>query len=341
MRIIWLQTSKTQNNLRVIYLILLFPALLFLAIWLFFGITTCNKATVCVSNDNCYCSDYMDWEGILNNKEKNPNFSYSESKNSSLELALMTLAWALPVMLIWLLIWVYFQKQIIFSFTWSRELSRKDNPRIYNIVENLAISRWLPVPKVWIIEDSSMNAFATWWDPKNSYIVFSRGLIDNLSDREIEAVAGHELTHIINRDVKVMVIINVFIWMIGTIWYIMLRTASTSNSSNNKWWNPIALLWLILYFLSLLILPFINLAISRKKEYLADAGSVELTKDRDSMISALKKISTDARIEVIDNRDSNIASMFISNPRRKRFTFSELLSTHPPIEKRIEMLEMY
>lgn len=164
---------------------------------------------------------------------------YSNAKYSPLYYAWITLLGALPFMFLWLLIWIYFQKQIIFSFTWSKEIERKDNPKIYNIVENLAISRWLPVPKIWIIEDSSMNAFATWWSPKNSYIVFSRWLIEKLSDKEIEAVAWHEMTHIINRDVKVMVIINVFIWMIWTVWYIMLRSWwNTNRSSNWKWWNP-------------------------------------------------------------------------------------------------------
>jgi heat shock protein HtpX len=149
------------------------------------------------------------------------------------------------------------------------------------------------------------------------------------------------MTHIINRDVKVMVIINVFIWMIWTIWYILLRSGSKSRSSSKKWWNPLPLLWLMLYLLSILVLPFIKLAISRRKEYLADAWSVELTSDKLAMISALKKISQDSRIEAIDWQSSNIKSMFISNPWKKASFFLGLFSTHPPIESRIEMLEKY
>lgn len=314
MQIIGLQTSKRYNNLRVLYLILLLPFFVFLCIWLFFFL---GKT----------------WFYDLGLNPETSSIFYASS----------SFLWVLPIMLLWLTIWVYFEKNIIFSFTWAKEVTRKEYPEIYNIVENLTISKWVAIPKIWIIEDNSMNAFATWWSPKNSYIVFSKWLIEKLNKEEIEAVAAHELTHILNRDIRVMVVINVFVWMIGTIWYILMRTSSSSSNSNNwKWVNPIPILGLFLYLLSLIILPFVTLAISRKKEYLADAWSVELTKNKNAMISALKKISTDSRIEVIDKRDSNIASMFISNPRkRKTSLFSELTSTHPPIEKRIELLEKY
>jgi heat shock protein HtpX len=257
MPIIWLQTSKTQNNLRVVFLISLLPLLVFLCLLIFYTMT--NKWIAFQE------SIYMSWITVL----------YSS-----------------PLILLWLIIWITIQKKLIFGFTWAREIQRTDNPEIYNIVENLCISRGLPIPKIWIIDDDSMNAFATWWSPKNSYIVFSKWLIEKLDKREIEAVAWHELTHIMNWDVKTMVITNVFIWIIWTIWYILMRT---------RWKkNPLPLLWLFLYLLSLILLPLINLAISRKKEFLADAWSVELTKDKDSMIKALQKISTDARIEYID-----------------------------------------
>lgn len=127
-------------------------------------------------------------------------------------------------MLLWLIIGVFFQKQIIFAFTGAKILERNENKEVYNIVENLCISRGIPVPKIGIIEDESMNAFATGWTPKNSYVVFSRGILKRLNKEEIEAVAGHELTHILNGDVRTMVIINVFIGMIGTIGYILMRS---------------------------------------------------------------------------------------------------------------------
>ncbi len=303
MPIIWLQTSKTQNNLRVVFLISLLPLLVFLCLLAFYTIA-------------------YKWIGF----------------QESLNMSWMTVLYASPLILLWLIIWVSLQKSIIFNFTQAREIQRKDNPEIYNIVENLCISRGLPIPKIWIIDDDSMNAFATWWSPKNSYIVFSKWLIEKLDKREIEAVAWHELTHIMNWDVKTMVITNVFIWIIWTIWYILMRTRSKKN-------NQFIILWLFLYLLSLILLPLINLAISRKKEFLADAWSVELTKDKDSMIKALQKISTDARIEYIDWKSSTVSSMFIYSPKNNKksaFSFiSNIMSTHPPIEERIELLQKY
>ena len=251
---------------------------------------------------------------------------------------------SLPIIIVWLFIWILFQRQIVFSFSGAKPITRKQNPEIYNIVENLAISRWLKIPKIWIIEDNSMNAFATWWSKDNSWIVFSRWILNRLDKKEIEAVAAHELTHIINEDVKMMVIITVFIWIIWTIWEILIRTAKhSSRSRNSKWWNPLPIIWIVLYLISILILPLINLAISRKREYLADAGSVELTSDKNAMISALKKISSDSRIETIE-KDS-VAAMCIASPFKKKdwvFTkIKNLFSTHPTIESRIEFLEKY
>lgn len=366
-QIIGLQTSKTQNNLRIVYLILLFPVFLFFTLWLFFSLFTQKWTESCNINWECvkhytykYCTKRnSDWNCTTYETELKFSDWYTQSdydkvissqivsetdyyiSKSPFEYAIYTFWWALPILILWLLVWIYNQKRIIFSFTGAKELTRTRCPEIYNIVENLAISRGLPVPKIWIIEDDSMNAFATGWSTKDSWIVFSSGLLHKLNKQEIEAVAAHEMTHIINKDVKVMVIINVFIGAIWTIGYILMRSSSTKSSGNKKWWNPLLILWLMLYILSIVILPFINLAISRKKEYLADAWSVELTKDKNAMISALKKISTDARIEAIDKNSSTVTAMFISNPKRKTSLFSELLSTHPPIEKRIKMLEMY
>lgn len=315
MTIIWLQTSKKANTLKVIYLVLLMPLVVFLCLFLYF------EMQIFSSEQNIF---------DLNNI------------TFSLKWAFQLLIYSLPIMFLWLIVWVYFQKQIIFSFTWAKELSRKDNKELYNIIENLCISRGLPIPKIWIIEDNSLNAFATWWTPKNSHVVFSRWLINKLDKKEIEAVAWHELTHIINWDVRLMVIINVFIWMIWTIWYILLISRSSSENKNN---SGLKILWLMLYIVSLLILPLINMAVSRKKEFLADAWSVELTKDKDSMISALRKISKDSVIKGVDKKSSSVKAMFINNPEIKKVKFfskiSNLFSTHPSIEKRIELLEKY
>lgn len=298
-----LQNAIWANRLRIFYLITLMPILVFFAIiigiWWQYG-------------------DLNQWVVI-------------ES---------LTYTWvSLPLILLWFFIAVFFQKQIIFSFSGAKEITRKEHPEIYNIVENLCISRGLPIPKIGILEDDSLNAFATGWTPKNSWIVFSRGILKKLDSREIEAVAWHELTHIINGDVKVMVLTNVFIGIIATIGEILMRTGRT-KSSNGKWWNPLPLIWLILYLLGMILFPLMNLAISRRKEFLADAGSVELTHDKDAMILALAKISDDAVIESIAK--NSVAQMCIANPFSKTGnTLKNLFSTHPSIESRIEALKNY
>jgi len=216
---------------------------------------------------------------------------------------------ASPIIIIWFIVSFSLHRRLIFKFSGAREIERKEYPEIYNIVENLCISRWLPVPHIWILDDDSYNAFATWRKPEKSWIVFSRWIINKLDKSEIEAVAWHELTHIMNKDTLLMVCVIVFIGIIG------------------------------------LVFPFIRLAISRKREFLADAGSVELTKDKNAMISALRKISTDSRIESI--KKQTVASMCIETPFQKDEKthkikwFRNLLKSHPPIEERIAMLKNY
>lgn len=308
MAYLWLTTSIWHNRLRLIYLTLLLPLVVLIVIFIYL-------LFVHWSITDIFWADFQTINLLL-----------------------------IPILILWLVIGVSMQKKIIFKFTWAREVTRTEEYEIYNIVENLCISRGLPTPKIWIIEDNSLNAFATWWNPKNSWVVFSRWLINKLDKKEIEAVAAHELTHIINWDVKNMVIINVFIWAIWTIWYFLMRTWSSRSSSNSKWKNPLPILGAMLYLASILLLPLINLAISRKKEYLADAWAVSLTKDNEAMISALQKISSDSVIESISNNWRNVASMFISNPRAKPKLFSDmrsLFSTHPSIESRIEALKRY
>lgn len=304
MQIVWLQTSKTQNNLRIFFLVLLMPLVVFICLIIFFLIWV---------------------EGIF--------------LGEAIKHSFITVLWSLPLILLWLIIWINIQKKIIFSYTWAREITRQQSPDLYNMVENLCISRWLPIPKIWIMDSSNMNAFATWWDPKNSHVVFSKWLLKSLNKEEIEAVAAHELTHIINWDVKTMVIANVFIWIIWTVWYILFRSWWRSKW---KWAIPLVVLWGLLYLVSLLILPLINLAISRKKEYLADAWSVELTKNRDAMISALQKISKKSYIPEVEKKWIWLESMFIYSPKASIWKkIKGFFSTHPSLEDRIALLQKY
>lgn len=308
MAIIWLRTAIWHNKMRLYYLMILFPLIVAVIVFLFLW-----------------------WwnEGI------DPTLWQTFG-----EVNLV----AIPLLWLWVAIGSLFQKKIIFWYTGAKEVTRKEYPEVYNIVENLCISRAIPMPKIGIIEDESMNAFATWWNPENSRVVFSTWLLDNLEKHEIEAVAWHELTHILNGDVKNMVIINVFIWAIGTIWYMLMRMGWRSS----KWKNPLPLLWFVLYLVALVLFPLVNMAISRKKEFIADAGSVDLTRDKYAMISALQKISADPAIAWVKKQTKSVAAMFIENPlsgttkrRKKQRRWARLMATHPSLDDRIAALKMY
>lgn len=249
-----------------------------------------------------------------------------------------------------------FQRQAMFSWTGAKPLERKDNPEIYNIVENLCISRGLPTPKIGILEDDSLNAFATGWKPKDSWIVFSRGLINKLDRRELEAVAAHELTHIMAKDTLLMAAVIVYAGAVLAIGEIIMR--SSRGGKNEKGSGQLMLVGLVLYLVGLIVLPLVRLALSRRREYQADAGSVTLTKDREAMISALRKIDKDARIESIQK--AAVADMCVSDPfieplalsadgtplpRKRASSFgswvSAWFSTHPTVEQRVKALETY
>jgi len=313
MAIVWLETSIRSNRSKTIMLLILFPTFLFGLIFLALLLTS------------------------------------SVSADAALEGTWGIFAILWPIILIWAGISFWFHRQIVFKFTWARPITRKENPEIYNIVENLCISRGLSIPKIGIIDDDSYNAFATGWNDKNAWIVFSRWIINKLNKREIEAVAAHELTHIINKDSLLMITIIAFIWAIAGIWEIMFRITARSGSSRGSKNSGQAKLIIRLVAICLIILwyiifPIVRLAISRKREYLADAGSVALTKDPESMISALRKISGDSVIETIDK--PSVAAMCIANPFSKgksKFMskFKSFFSTHPSIEDRVEMLQKY
>ena len=323
----WLQTTIRKNRARSLYLMLSFPLWLFVLIYAIFAIMAYN--------------DYA-------------NRSVAAQDALEMSWSVFLLLW--PVIVIWWLISFAFHRQLIFKFSWAKPIERKSNPEIYNIVENLAISRWLPVPKIGILEDDSMNAFALGRNKKNARVVFSRGLINKLDKSEIEAVSAHELTHIINKDSLVMTVIVVFIGIISILGEILIRISLRSGWWEKKWQATLAMLvvWIALLVLWYIFFPLMRLALSRKREFLADAGAVELTKDNRAMIGALRKISTDSRIESI--KKATVAAMCIDDPFEKGILnadgttkkttgwgnrFRNLLATHPPIEKRIEVLEGY
>ncbi len=304
-----IQSSIWSNRFRTTLLVIFFPIILVIAIYLVFVII---------------------WD------------------STPLESTINTFIILGPILLIWLIISFIFHKQLLFKFSGAKEVTRKSDPEIYNIVENLCISRGLTTPNIWIIEDQWMNAFAVWWNPEHSWIVFTRWLIQKLNKNEIEAVAAHELTHIMNKDNLLMTVIVIFIWAISTIWYILFRSLIFTNAGGGRDGRAkliLFLIWLVLIILWSIIYPIMKFAVSRKREYLADAWAVELTKDKNSMINALQKIAWKPQVNSLE--DDNIANMCIEDPVQSqkisgiKKSLHKLFSTHPPIEDRIKALESY
>jgi heat shock protein HtpX len=230
---------------------------------------------------------------------------------------------------------------MIDAVTGGREIQRSDDPRLYTILENLCISRGIPTPTLKLIESDALNAFATGMNAKQYSITVTTGLLDRLDDAEIESVLGHELTHIRNGDVRMMVvaviivgIISFFAELVFRLWFYNGFNFRGSRSDERRGGGAgVAILVAIALLVVAYLLSFlIRLALSRSREFLADAGSVELTKNPDAMISALRKI--EGRGE-LPGATSAVMEMCIDNPREG---FGELFDSHPSVESRITAL---
>jgi heat shock protein HtpX len=236
-----------------------------------------------------------------------------------------------------------FNSTLIKLATGSKPLERKENKRVYNILENLCIANGLSMPKVFIIYDTSLNAFASGLSKSNYSITLSSGIIEKLDDGELEAVIAHELSHIRNRDVRLLIISIIFVGIFSFIAEITFRGLRFSGGSRKggKGSGLIVLVAIVVSAVCYLISMLLRFGISRSREFLADAGSAEMTKNPMALASALRKISADPAIEAVESRD--VAQLFIDNPKPSAhgFSWDNLFATHPPIEKRIELLEQF
>jgi heat shock protein HtpX len=233
---------------------------------------------------------------------------------------------------------------MINAATDSKPLSRNENKRVYNLVENLCIATGMSTPKINIIDDDSLNAFASGINPKSFSISLSKGIIEKLNDEELEAVIAHELTHIRNRDVRLLIISIIFVGIFAFISQAIFRGVQFGSLGKGKKNGGAGIfIALALALVGFLIATLFRFALSRKREYLADAGSAELTHRPMALASALRKISEDPTIEAVKRKD--IAQLFIENPqvneKKSSFSLDSLFSTHPPISKRIQLLEQF
>lgn len=233
----------------------------------------------------------------------------------------------------------YFGDKIVLAINQAIPASRKDYFDFYTVTENLAMVAKIPTPKIYIIETEAMNAFATGRDPQHAIICATTGLLNKLNRTELEGVIGHELSHIKNRDILLMTLVSV---LIGTLSILINLTSrqmmwggrDRDNDRNNS--GIFAIIGLLLIIFAPLIAQLIQLAISRRREYFADASSVSLTHQPSGLISALEKISTDK--VPFTQASTATASMYIANPFKGN-KLASMFSTHPPVADRIKALE--
>src|SRR4030043_570041 len=241
----------------------------------------------------------------------------------------------------------YHSDKLVLQMTKAYPLTREQDTRVYYIVEGLSIAAGLPMPKIYVIEESGMNAFTTGRNPSNSVLVLTRGIINNLNDEELKGVVAHELSHVKNYDILLGTIIVILVGMVTIISNIMFRSfifggGRRSSSSRNSGGGILSLIFLaiglLLIILSPLIATFIRFAISRQREYLADSNGALITRYPAGLPSALRKIGAYSEVSTANNAT---AHMFISNPfgKNTKVMFSSLFNTHPPIEERVRRLE--
>lgn len=321
MQYVGIQTQQRRNNLRSLLLLVLFPCLVVGLLFLF-----------------CYLLSML---AMGDNYDANP-------MQYTLLLFVNIAPWVLGGVLLWFIIAYFANTSIINSATGSRPLERKENKRIYNLVENLCMTQGVKMPKVNIIEDYSLNAFASGINDKTYTVTLSRGIIEKLNDEELEGVIAHELTHIRNRDVRLLIVSIVFVGIFSMIAQVAMRTAyyaprprSSKDGKNSG--AIIILLAMLVAIIGYLFSSLMRFAISRNREYMADAGAAEMTKNPLALASALRKISSDPNIEAVQRED--VAQLFIEHPGKQAksafFGLSGLFATHPPIEKRIQILEQF
>lgn len=281
-------------------------------------------------------------------------FSIDEEGTPNLDLATSMFLQTIPFVLIgvgiWFLIAFWGHSKMIDFATGSHTLERKDNMRVYNLTENLCMSVGMKMPILKIIESPALNAFASGLTEKNYTVTLTRGIVEHLNDEELEGVIAHELMHIRNKDVRLLVITIIFVGIFSLIVNLTFRTflhslfaGGRSRRSDGKGGGAailvILLVAVVIYFLSIIF----KFALSRKREYMADAGAAQMTRNPMALASALRKISGNHHVDV---RNDEVQEMFIENrPDDSSMGFlgsiGNLFSTHPPIQKRIQILQQF
>lgn len=330
-----MHTQIQENNMKSIFLLIAFPLILLGMIWTFFA------AINYLGNENY--DAYGQAVHYLVIDEVN-------------EMFLQVAPWVIGGVAIWFVIAYYANSSIVRNATGARSLERRENPRLYNIVENLTMACGMDMPKINIIDDMQLNAFASGIDKKSYTVTVTTGLLDILDDEELSGVIGHELTHIRNHDTRLLITSIIFVGILSTLTSLVVNmlyrsfiygsfSNNRSRDGKNQGLGILAILAIaaVICFVGYFFTIITRFAISRRREYMADAGGAELCGNPLALASALRKISGDTGLQNVERDD--VAQLFIVRPESMAqgflSFFSGLFSTHPDIRKRIAILEQF
>ena len=334
MQYVGMQTQIRRNNMMSVLLLLLFPTIILGMVWVFLALV------------NYFGNGYYDQYGNVVHEMDAATVNY---------YFLTTIPWVVLGVGIWFAIAYFANSSMVRHAVNSRPLSRRENPRVYNIVENLCMSCGMQMPKVNVVDDPQLNAFASGIDNKSYAVTVTTGLLDLLDDEELKGVIAHELTHIRNRDTRLLITSIIFVGIISTVMsltvrmmYNMMWFGGGRRSSDDERGSGISMIVVMLigviccviaYFFTLIT----RFAISRRREYMADAGGAELCRNPLALASALRKISGNPGLD--DVKRADVAQLFICQPDEMESGImgfmNSLFSTHPDTEKRIQILEQF
>ena len=338
MRYVGIYTQQASNNFKSLLLLLLFPCIMLGMVYLFLVIINYLGVADYAYEDAYGKVSRVEWDYV--------NYEMMH-----------ILPWVVGIVGLWFVIAYFSNTAMIRHATGARPLERRENPRVYNIVENLTMSCGMPMPKVNVIDDPQLNAFASGIDNNSYTVTVTTGICDRLNDEELAGVIGHELTHIRNRDTRLLIVSIIFVGIMSTIMSLAVRMMWNTflygggrrrTSSGSKGNGGVAIIVILLVACVLAAVGYVftlltRFAISRKREYMADAGGAELTGNPLALASALRKISNDPGLGQTDRED--VAQLFIIRPHAFKSSItsimSNLFSTHPSTESRIAYLEQF
>ncbi|MBR1655419.1 MAG: M48 family metallopeptidase [Prevotella sp.] len=333
MKYVGMQTQIRRNNRLSVLLLLFFPVIILGMVWVFLALLNYFG--------NGYYNQYGELVHSLDVETVNYYF-------------VTTIPWVILGVAVWFGIAYFMNASMVRRATGARPLTRKENPRIYNIVENLCMTCGMDMPQINVVDDPQLNAFASGIDKGSYTVTVTTGLTELLTDEELSGVIGHELTHIRNRDTRLLITSIIFVGIISTVMSLTVRMMNnmiwfgSGSSRRDGKGNGLSVIVIMLIGLICCAVAYVftlltRFAISRKREYMADAGGAELCGNPLALASALRKISDNPGLTGV-NRD-DVAQLFIVHPQglTQGFMsfFSSLFSTHPDTAKRIEILEQF